>query len=71
MPKTAVIHENIPIIEVADAAALDHLLADPAVADAIVERLAPTVAVVDPAKVEVLTERLLKLGHLPRVREAS
>jgi len=71
MTKPATIHENLPIIEVTDAEVLDHLLADPAVADAIVLRLAPTVAVIDPAKVETLTERLLKLGHLPSVKGAS
>jgi hypothetical protein len=60
-----VIHENIPLLEVADAVTLDQLLADVAVADAIVQRLAPTVAVIDPAKVEALSARLLKLGHLP------
>ncbi len=65
--KTAVVHENLPLLEVADALTLDHLLADAAVADAIVLRLSPTVAVVDPARVEVLRARLLKLGHLPRV----
>jgi len=65
--KTAVIHDNIPIIETANAAELDHLLADPAVGGAIVRRLAPTVALIDPAKIELLTARLLKLGHLPRV----
>ncbi len=66
---TAVVHENLPLIEVADAAVLDGLLADVAVADAIVLRLAPTVAVVDPAKVELLIARLKKLGHLPGVVE--
>lgn len=65
--KTAVIHENIPVIETTDAVTLDHLLMDAAVADAVVERLGPTVAVVDPAKMEQLTARLLKLGHLPKV----
>ena len=67
MPQIAVIHDNIPVIEVADAVALDHLLADAAIADAIVRRLSPNMAVVDPAKVEIVIARLRKLGHLPKV----
>ena len=67
--KTAIVHENIPVIEVAEAVALDHLLSDATVADAVVQRLGPTMAVVDPAKVELLTARLIKLGHLPKVIE--
>ena len=63
----AVVHENLPLIEVTDAVALDHLLADATLADAIVTRLAPTVAVIDPAKVETVVARLKKLGHLPKV----
>ena len=67
--QTAVVHDNLPIIEVADAAVLEGLLADAAVSDAIVLRLAPTVAVIDPAKVDLLIARLKKLGHLPGVVE--
>lgn len=63
----AIIHQNLAVIKVTDAAALDHLLGDATIADAVVRRLAPTVALVDPAKVETLLERLKKLGHLPRV----
>lgn len=63
----AIIHENIPLLEVNDAMALDHLLLDAAVAGAIVRRLSSTVVAVDPAKVETLVTRLRKLGHLPKV----
>jgi len=63
----ALIHENIPTLEVTDAAALDHLLADNTVAAAVVRRLSPTVAVLDPGKVELVVTRLRKLGHLPKV----
>lgn len=65
----AVVHDNIPVIEAADPATLDHLLADAGAADAIVHRIGPTTAVIDPAKMERLVERLLKLGHLPKVVE--
>jgi hypothetical protein len=64
----AVIHENIPTLEVADSVTLDHLLADVTVANAVVRRLSPTMVVVDPAKVEMVVTRLRKLGHLPKVR---
>lgn len=63
----AVVHENIPVIEVAEAFTLDLLLADPTVADAIVNRIAPSVAIIDPAKTETLLARLIALGHLPKV----
>jgi len=65
--KTAVIHENLPLIEVVEAMTLDHLLADVTAADAIVCRLSPTMAVVDPVKLSLLTARLKQLGHLPKV----
>lgn len=65
--KIAVIHDNIPTLEVTDALALDHLLADVTIADAIVQRLSPTLAVVDPAKIDAVVARLRKLGHLPKV----
>ncbi len=48
---------------------MEQLLADPAVADAVVLRLAPAIAVIDPAKVDILIARLKKLGHLPGVVE--
>jgi hypothetical protein len=63
----AILHENLPLLEVSDAVALDHLLLDAAVADAVVRRLSPTMAAVDPAKVDAVVARLRKLGHLPKV----
>lgn len=70
MPKpVAVVHENIPVIEVTEAFTLDLLLTDTIVADAVVNRIAPTVAIIDPAKTEKLLARLIELGHLPKVEE--
>jgi hypothetical protein len=63
----AVIHDHLSLIETADAVALEHLLADPTLTDAIVRRLSPTVAIIDPAKVTAVVARLKKLGHLPKV----
>ena len=67
LPPLPVLHENLPVLEVAEALTLDHLLADPTIADAVVMRPDPEVAVLDPAKVEAVVERLVKLGHLPKV----
>lgn len=61
------LHENLPVLEVTDSITLDHLLADAAIADAVVLRLDPETAVLDPAKVEAVVDRLVKLGHLPKV----
>jgi len=69
-PKTAcvpVIHDHLPLLEAVDVAALEHLLADAAVSGCIVARLSPTVAVLDPAKVETVIARLKKLGQWPKV----
>ena len=62
-----VLHENLPVLEVAEALTLDHLLTDPTIADAVVLRPDSQVAVLDPAKVDAVVERLVKLGHLPKV----
>jgi hypothetical protein len=62
-----VLHENLPVLEVAEALTLDHLLIDPTMGDAVVLRPDPEVAVLDPAKVDAVVERLVKLGHLPKV----
>lgn len=68
MPEpVAVVHENIPVIEAAEAFTLDLLLADTVVVDAVVKRIAPTVAIIDPAKMEKLLARLVEIGHLPKV----
>jgi hypothetical protein len=66
-PPVAVIHDHLPLLETADAADLDRLLADPTLADALVRRLTPTVAIIDPAKVAAVVARLKRLGHLPKV----
>ena len=67
MITTPVLHENIPLLEVADAETMELLLADATVAGAVIERLSPTVAVLDPSRADAVINRLLKLGHLPKV----
>jgi hypothetical protein len=64
------LHENLPIIEVADHLILDDLYADPRVAQFLLTRLSPTTAVVAPDQMDALLARLLKLGHTPKTREA-
>ena len=66
-PGNAILHENLPIIEVAEAWLLDALLADAPAAQCILTRLSECVAVVDPGRFDVLLARLRKLGHTPKV----
>ncbi|MBI3978358.1 MAG: hypothetical protein HY331_09250 [Chloroflexi bacterium] len=63
----AVLHEHLPVVEVADGQLLDALLADAAVARCIVTRLSDRVAVVEPEQWDALMARLRKLRHTPRV----
>ena len=65
-----ILHENLPIIEVADPHILDNLYADPRAAQCLLTRLGPAVAVVAPGEMDNLLARLLKLGHTPKVLEA-
>ena len=63
----AVLHENLPLIEVADHLLLDDLYADARAARCLLVRLSGTVAVVAPGKFDDLLARLRKLGHTPKV----
>ncbi|MGI6543661.1 MAG: hypothetical protein ACOX44_11475 [Limnochordia bacterium] len=63
----AVVHENIPLIEVTESVLLDQLLADPILAFAVVKRLGPTAAAIDPVMLEQVMKQLAKYGHLPKV----
>ena len=66
-PTNAILHENLPIIEVADGWLLDTLLADAPAAQCILMRLSDRLAVVGPDRFEVLLARLRKLGHTPKM----
>ncbi len=66
-PRDVILHENLPLIEVAEAWLLDAMLADPPAARAILTRLSDRVAVVAPGQFEILLARLRKLGHTPSV----
>ena len=65
--KKVTLHENLPIIEVANSLLLDTLLSDKRTAHLILKRLDQQVAIVAPGKFEALLLRLKKLGHLPKV----
>jgi hypothetical protein len=74
MPKpssapASILHENLPMIEVAEPWLLDTILADAGAARSIVIRLSDRVAIVLPGQLDALLVRLRKLGHTPKVLE--
>ena len=66
-PSSAKLHENLPLIEVAEGWLLDALLADVPAAQCILTRLSDRVALVAPGQSEVLLARLRKLGYMPKL----
>jgi len=65
-----ILHQNVPLVEVAEPWLLDTILADAGAARYIVTRLSDRVAVVAPGQIDALLTRLRKLGHTPKVLEA-
>ena len=64
-----ILHENLPLIEVAESWLLDTMLADAGAARYIVTRLSDRVAIVAPGQLDTLLARLRKLGHTPKLLE--
>ncbi len=64
-----ILHENVPLLEVADKLTLDMLLADGPARLLLLARLSDTVAVVAPGQTATLVARLRKLGHTPKSLE--
>ena len=62
-----VLHENVPLIEVADSVLLDALFADNKTGQWLAARLSDRVAVVAPGAQDKLIERMRRQGHLPKV----
>ena len=62
-----ILHENLPIIEVADSYILDMIVQDKVASPMLLTQLSDQVAVVNPEKLDALLARLLKLGHTPKV----
>jgi hypothetical protein len=69
MTNQAVLHENLPLIEVTDPRILDDLYADERASQYLLTRLSDRVAVVAPGQFEALRSRLRRLGHLPKILE--
>jgi len=69
MSIASTVHENIPLIEVADGVLLDVIAADPQARTLILVRLSDRVAIIAPGRFDALLARLRKLGHLPQVVE--
>jgi hypothetical protein len=63
---TAILHDHLPLIVVAEAWLLDVLLADATTAPHLI-RLDAHAAVVAPVALESLLARLRALGHTPKV----
>jgi hypothetical protein len=64
-----ILHENLPLIEVADSILLDIIAADPQARKLILVRLSGRAAIVAPGGFDALLARLRKLGHTPKVVE--
>ena len=62
-----VLHHNLPVLEVAEPATLDQLLADPATARFLPVRLSDSIAIIAPERFDALIVQLRKLGHFPKV----
>ena len=64
-----ILHENLPLIEVADSVLLDIIAADPQARKLILVRLSERTAIVALGGFDALLARLRKLGHTPKVVE--
>ena len=64
-PPPVILHEHLPLIEVAETWMLDVLLAESA--PGVLVRLDERVAAIAPAHLEALLARLRQLGHTPKV----
>ncbi len=70
MATLPILHENLPLLEVADGVLLDAIAADPQTRKLILTRLSECAAIVAPGGFDALLARLRKLGHTPKVVEA-
>lgn len=67
--KQITLRRDARLLEAADPARLDELMADPAVGRLLGRRLGPTAVLVPAAHLEALYERLLERGQLPALSE--
>ena len=68
-PAKPILHQNLPVIEVAHSFLLDMILNDKKTNPYVMKRLSDRVAIIDPTQFDKLVERLRKMGHLPKVLE--
>ena len=61
-------HQNLALLEVADAADLQSMLLDPRVKSFVLSQVSSTQALVLPQHSKALLEVLKKAGHTPKVR---
>ena len=66
-PECPELHLNAAVVEVAEAAQLAELAADPRIRRYLLARLSDTVALVDPGRARDLEAALLDAGHTPKV----
>ena len=66
-PNGVVLHDGLTLLEVAEAADLSAILADPRLGDLVVTRLSATEAAVLPEHHQAFVKALLKAGHTPKV----
>jgi hypothetical protein len=64
-----VLHQHLPLVEVAEPWLLESIMSDTTAARYVVTRLSDRVAVVAPGQIDALLARLRKLGHTPKVLE--
>ena len=68
-PPETILHQHLPLVEVAEPWLLESILSDATAARYVVTRLSDRVAVVAPGQIDALLARLRKLGHTPKVLE--
>ena len=66
-PNGVILHDGLTLVEVAEAADLSAILADPRLGDLVVTRLSATEAAVLPEHHQAFVKALLKAGHTPKV----
>ena len=69
MEPDPILHDNLPLLEVADPLLLDALYADPRAEVFLLTRLSERVAVIAPNSIVKLQNYLLNQGYTPKVLE--
>lgn len=70
-PGEVVLHRDLAVVEVADAADLSSLLADPRISKHVIARIGSTAAAVLPEAAPRLVSALRQAGHTPTLHEPA